>query len=46
MIGISGFGGAQFEAAAQQPPSLKAIFPYDSMGAYGSGNFAISIPAA
>ena len=29
MVGISAFGGAQFEAAAQQPPSLKAIFPYD-----------------
>ena len=36
MIGISAFGGAQFEAAAQQPPSLKAIFPYDPMGAYGA----------
>ena len=39
MIGISAFGGAQFEAAAQQPPSLKAIFPYDSMGAYGQWGF-------
>jgi uncharacterized protein len=39
MIGISAFGGAQFEAAAQQLPSLKAIFPYDSMGAYGQWGF-------
>ena len=39
MIGISAFGGAQFEAAAQQPPSLKAIFPYNSMGAYGQWGF-------
>jgi uncharacterized protein len=39
MIGISAFGGAQFAAAAQQPPSLKAIFPYDSMGCYGQWGF-------
>ena len=39
MVGISAFGGAQFEAAAQQPPSLKAIFPYNSMGAYGQWGF-------
>lgn len=32
MIGISAFGGAQFEAAAQQPPSLKAIFPHELDG--------------
>ncbi len=37
MIGISAFGGAQFEAAALQPPSLKAIFPYDPRGCYGGG---------
>ncbi len=37
MIGISAFGGAQFEAAAQQPPALKAIFPYDPRGCYGAG---------
>jgi putative CocE/NonD family hydrolase len=36
MIGISAFGGAQFEAAFQQPPSLKAIFPYDPRGCYGA----------
>jgi predicted acyl esterase len=35
MIGISAFGGAQLQAAIQQPPHLKAIFPYDSGGAYG-----------
>ncbi|MFH0915693.1 MAG: CocE/NonD family hydrolase [bacterium] len=34
MIGISAYGGEQFRAAAQQPPALKAIFPYDSMGCY------------
>ena len=36
MIGISAFGGAQFEAAFQQQPSLKAIFPYDPRGCYGA----------
>jgi uncharacterized protein len=35
MIGISGYAGAQWEAAAQQPPHLRAIFPYDAAGAYG-----------
>ena len=39
MIGISAFGGAQFHAAVQQPPHLRAIFPYDSMGAYGEWHF-------
>ena len=39
MIGISAFGGAQFHAAAQQPPHLKAIFPYDSMGCFGQWGF-------
>ena len=34
MIGISAYGGEQFRAAQQDPPNLKAIFPYDSMGAY------------
>ena len=34
MIGISAFGAAQLQAAAQQPPSLKAIFPYDPGPAY------------
>ncbi len=39
MIGISAFGGSQFAAAAQQPPSLKAIFPYNSMGCFGQWGF-------
>jgi putative CocE/NonD family hydrolase len=30
MIGISAFAGAQWQAAMQQPPHLKAIFPYDA----------------
>ena len=29
MIGISAYAGSQFHAAKQQPPHLKAIFPYD-----------------
>ncbi|MCO5159522.1 MAG: CocE/NonD family hydrolase [Mesorhizobium sp.] len=29
MIGISAYGASQLQAAAQRPPSLKAIFPYD-----------------
>lgn len=40
MIGISGFGAEQFNVAKQQPPSLKAIFPFDPRGAYGTlGSF-------
>ena len=35
MIGISGFGAEQLHAAKQQPPHLKAIFPFDPRGAYG-----------
>jgi uncharacterized protein len=35
MVGISGFGAEQFHAARQQPPHLKAIFPFDPRGAYG-----------
>jgi len=34
MIGISAYGAAQLQAAALQPPSLKAIFPYDPGPAY------------
>ncbi len=34
MVGISAFAGAQWEAASQQPPHLKAIFPYDAMTPY------------
>ena len=35
MIGISNFAANQFMAASQQPPHLKAIFPFDPAGAYG-----------
>ena len=35
MIGISGFGAEQIHVARQQPPHLKAIFPFDPRGAYG-----------
>ena len=35
MIGISAFGGAQMQAAMQQPPHLKAIFPCDPCNFYG-----------
>jgi putative CocE/NonD family hydrolase len=35
MVGISGFGAEQLAVAKQQPPHLKAIFPFDSRGAYG-----------
>ncbi len=34
MIGISAYAGAQWQAAVQKPPHLKAIFPYDAMAAY------------
>jgi len=35
MVGISGFGAEQLNVAKQQPPHLKAIFPFDPRGAYG-----------
>lgn len=35
MAGISAFAGEQWRAAVQQPPHLKAIFPYDACSAYG-----------
>lgn len=45
MIGISGFGAEQLFVAKQQPPHLKAIFPYDSRGAYGElGGFRDEYP--
>jgi putative CocE/NonD family hydrolase len=45
MIGISGFAAEQFHAAKQQPPSLKAIFPFDPRGAYGTlGGFRDEYP--
>ena len=34
MVGISAYGASQLQAAAQQPPHLKAIFPYDPGPAY------------
>lgn len=45
MIGISGFGAEQLAVAKQQPPHLKAIFPFDSRGAYGQmGGFRDEYP--
>ena len=45
MIGISGFGAEQLYVAKQQPPHLKAIFPFDSRGAYGDlGGFRDEYP--
>ena len=45
MVGISGFGAEQFHVAKQQPPHLKAIFPFDPRGAYGMlGSFREEYP--
>ena len=45
MVGISGFGAEQFAVARQQPPHLKAIFPFDPRGAYGHlGGFRHEYP--
>jgi putative CocE/NonD family hydrolase len=45
MIGIGAFGAEQFDAAKQQSPHLKAIFPYDPRGAYGpAGGFREEYP--
>ena len=47
MIGISGFGAEQLYVAKQQPPHLKAIFPFDSRGAYGDlGGFRDEYPGS
>lgn len=35
MVGISGYAGEQWRAAAQGHPALKAIFPFDACSAYG-----------
>jgi predicted acyl esterase len=35
MVGLSGFAGQQWSAAAQQHPALKAVFPLDATGVYG-----------
>ena len=46
MVGISGYAGEQWRAAAQGHPALKAIFPYDACSAYGGMlDSATSIPA-
>jgi predicted acyl esterase len=45
MVGISGFAAEQMHVARQKPPSLKAIFPYDPRGAYGTlGGFREEYP--
>jgi putative CocE/NonD family hydrolase len=45
MVGISGFGAEQLHVARQNPPHLKAIFPYDPRGAYGTlGGFREEYP--
>ena len=45
MVGIGAFASEQFHAARQQPPLLKAIFPYDPRGAYGKfGGFREEYP--
>ncbi len=45
MVGIGAFASEQFHAARQQPPQLKAIFPYDPRGAYGKfGGFREEYP--
>ena len=45
MIGVSGFGAEQLHVARQNPPHLKAIFPFDPRGAYGvMGSFREEYP--
>ena len=45
MVGISGFGAEQVHVAKQQPPHLRAIFPFDPRGAYGTlGGFREEYP--
>ncbi|RUT28881.1 CocE/NonD family hydrolase [Arsenicitalea aurantiaca] len=45
MVGISGFGAEQVNVARQNPPSLKAIFPFDPRSAYGRlGGFREEYP--
>ncbi|KAA9160717.1 CocE/NonD family hydrolase [Amycolatopsis acidicola] len=45
MVGISGFGAEQMYVARQGPPHLKAIFPFDPRGAYGTlGGFREEYP--
>ncbi len=45
MVGIGAFAAEQWRAAKQNPPHLKAIFPYDGRGAYGPlGGFREDFP--
>lgn len=45
MVGISGFGAEQINVARQNPPHLKAIFPFDPRSAYGRlGGFREEYP--
>jgi len=45
MVGISGFGAEQLHVARQNPPHLKAIFPLDPRGAFGTlGSFREEYP--
>lgn len=45
MVGISGFGAEQVHVARQNPPALKAIFPFDPRSAYGTlGGFREEYP--
>jgi uncharacterized protein len=45
MVGISGFGAEQLFVARQNPPHLRAIFPLDPRGAYGTmGSFREEYP--
>ena len=45
MVGIGAFAAEQWRAAKQNPPHLKAIFPYDPRGAYGPlGGFREDFP--
>jgi uncharacterized protein len=45
MVGIGAFAAEQFHAAKQRPPHLKAIFPYDPRGAFGTfGGFREEYP--
>jgi uncharacterized protein len=45
MVGISGFGAEQVYVARQRPPHLRAIFPFDPRGAYGTlGGFREEYP--
>jgi putative CocE/NonD family hydrolase len=39
MVGISAYAGAQWHAAMQHPPHLKAIFPYDAFSAFSFRDF-------